>query len=467
MDALYGHSCGRCGGFSNAAEHRITFSPEALNNGLRSIFSGFDVKNDIQQDIFKETLRLFNQAAAKGISQNYDEKAITDEFLEQIRHNNEIFSVFRTHKMQNDIAKQLLNGNGQLKSYDQFRRDVAPLTGKYCDQWLNTEYNTAVIRAHRAADWKHFETEKDVYPNLMWMPTTSVTPDPVHQSFWERQLTLPVDDPFWGHHHPGERWGCKCTCEQTDAPVNDPIGVSGGGGERTSSKGLAGNPGQTGQLFSEDHPYYPKNCGSCPFNKGVRNRMNLFMNKKKDCESCQACQNVIFNAQLKSSPHYQKNAQLCKDYKANADYKNVEFDSYSGGMKAIHIGHNFDKIKGDYELHVQTVGFHKGHSVIFEKESSNIIGKRFTEGLWDGKEFEIAAVETASENNILRGLKHCASKRTTQYAVLYYPNGGYDDAILKKAINRYRGLAKLHDGQFLKFEKILCVQENTIIEITI
>lgn len=195
--------------------------------------------------------------------------------------------------MQNDIAKQLLNGNGQLKSYDQFRRDVAPLTGKYCDQWLNTEYNTAVIRAHRAADWKHFETEKDVYPNLMWMPTTSVTPDPVHQSFWERQLTLPVDDPFWGHHHPGERWGCKCSCEQTDAPVNDPIGVSGGGGERTSSKGLAGNPGQTGQLFSEDHPYYPKNCGSCPFNKGVKNRMSLFLNKKKDCESCQAVRSVI------------------------------------------------------------------------------------------------------------------------------------------------------------------------------
>lgn len=234
---------------------------------------------------------MFNQAAARGISESYDEAAITDAFLEQVRHNNEVFSAFRTHRMQNEIARQLLDGKGQLKSYEQFRRDVAPLTGKYCDQWLNTEYNTAVIRAHRAADWKHFETEKDVYPNLRWMQTTSAEPDPVHMNFWSSRLTLPVDDPFWDHHHPGERWGCKCTCEQTDEPVND-LGVHDDIPD-TASKGLHGNPGQTGQLFSEDHPYYPKNCSSCPFNKAVKNRMRLFLNKKKDCESCQACLNVV------------------------------------------------------------------------------------------------------------------------------------------------------------------------------
>ena len=99
--------------------------------------------------------------------------------------------------MQNAIARQMTDDKGQLKSFHQFRKDVEPLTGKYCDQWLNTEYNTAIIRAHRAADWKHFEAEKDVYPNLRWMPTTSANPDPVHARFWTQKLTLPVDDPFW------------------------------------------------------------------------------------------------------------------------------------------------------------------------------------------------------------------------------------------------------------------------------
>ena len=283
-----------CGGFVNSAEHKVTFSPDELIKGLEAIFDGFDVRDDIQPDIFRETLRLFNLAAAKGISESHYEDAVTDEFLEQIKHNNEVFSAFRTHRMQNDIAAQLIDADGHLKSWDKFRRDVAPLTGKYCKTWLNTEYNTAIIRAHRAADWKHFVNEQDVYPNLRWMPTTSATPDPVHETFWSKKLTLSVNDPFWGHHHPGERWGCKCTCEQTDDPVND-LGLS-EATKDTASKGLKGNPGETGKLFSEDHPYFPKSCGGCPFNNGLKNRFKGFFNKEKDCSSCMAVANGIVKA---------------------------------------------------------------------------------------------------------------------------------------------------------------------------
>lgn len=298
MDELYGQRCDRCGGFTNAADQKITFSPEALTKGLEEIFKGMNVRDEIQQDIFHETLRLFNLAAAKGISEAYDEEAITDEFLEQIRHNNEVFSAFRTHRMQNDIAKQLLDEKGQLKPFYKFKKDVEPLTGKYCDQWLNTEYNTAIIRAHRAAEWKHFETEKDVYPNLRWMPTTSINPDPVHESFWSRKLTLPIDDPFWSHHQPGERWNCKCSCEQTDEPVND-LGVH-EGMKDTANTGLHGNPAETGKLFSEDHPYYPKNCAGCPFNDGVKNRLTVLVNAGKDCAACRACAKAIQEAKAQN-----------------------------------------------------------------------------------------------------------------------------------------------------------------------
>lgn len=257
-------------------------------------------------------MRIFNRAAARGISEAYDEKAITDGFLEEIRHNNEVFAAFRTHSMQNAIARQMTDDKGQLKSFHQFRKDVEPLTGKYCDQWLNTEYNTAIIRAHRAADWKHFEAEKDVYPNLRWMPTTSANPDPVHARFWTQKLTLPVDDPFWDHHHPGERWGCKCTCEQTDEPVND-LGVTEDKTE-TASRGLKGNPGVTGKLFSEDHPYFPKDCGRCPFNSGATNVMKRFFNVKKDCSECKACVDKIDATQKQPGNNLSK---LIENVKAN------------------------------------------------------------------------------------------------------------------------------------------------------
>ena len=183
-----------------------------------------------------------------------DPSAITNRFLEELRTNNAVFSAFKTHRMQNDVARLLIDPEtGQLKSFDRWRRDVKGITDHYETDWLQTEYNTAVIRAHQAADWKHFMEEADVFPNVRWMPTTSITPDPLHQHYWETKLTLPVNHPFWDEHHPGDRWNCKCSLMQTDEPVN----ASGldGWTPPLPMPGLDNNPAKDGKIFSDTHPY--------------------------------------------------------------------------------------------------------------------------------------------------------------------------------------------------------------------
>lgn len=102
-----------------------------------------------------------------------------------------------------------------------------------------------------------------------------------------------------------------------------------------------------------------------------------------------------------------------------------------------------------------------------EAEPGTTYKLKYTEGFWDGKKFEVAGRETATENNVLRGLKHCAGKQTIKIAVLDYPNGGFDQSILENAIKRYKGLEKLKDGQFVPFERIICVQNDSIIFETI
>lgn len=130
------------------------------------------------------------------------------------------------------------------------------MTNHYVRQWLRTEYNTAVLRAHQAADWKHFEAEQDVFPNIRWMPTTSPQQDLLHAQYWQAKLTLPVNHPFWSQHRPGDRWNCKCSLEQTDEPTNDdvikdfkPV---------PKQPGLDNNPGEDAKLFSDTHPYVAK-----------------------------------------------------------------------------------------------------------------------------------------------------------------------------------------------------------------
>lgn len=234
----------------------MTFSARALTEGLLAIYrQSINVRTEIELNIFRETLRLFNEATARGLSESINPATVTDRFLEELRTNNAVFSAFKTHRMQNDIAAQLIDPEtGSLKSFERWRRDIQGMTDHYCLQWLQTEYNTAIIRAHQAADWKHFVEEADVLPNLRWMQTTSLTPDPLHEHYWSKKLTLPVGHPFWQEHRPGDRWNCKCSLMQTDEPVN--ASALEGWTPPLPVPGLDNNPAKDGKIFSDSHPYY-------------------------------------------------------------------------------------------------------------------------------------------------------------------------------------------------------------------
>lgn len=152
-----------------------------------------------------------------------------------------------------------------------------------------------------------------------------------------------------------------------------------------------------------------------------------------------------------------------KRLRETGEYYDIAVNPNGYGLKATHKSHNFDKNKGWYEKDVQNIGFNAGHSVILEAELDNIFGKRHTEGTWDGFVFEIASRETATVNNIKRGLEHCADKKTTEIAVLHFPDGGFNPDNFNKALHRYKGLEKLHDGQFRRFKKIICIQSGQIV----
>lgn len=209
------------------------------------------------------------------------------------------------------------------------------------------------------------------------------------------------------------------------------------------------NPGKTLQLFPPKHPYFPKGCAGCD------RKLTLAYDPSK--EKCRAC-TIIADQQRRNA-----NKQLYERLKKNPDYTKVKFDEKSGGVKATHKGHNFDKVGGKYELDVQESGYKTGHAVTLENEKGE---GRHTEGLWDGALFEVAGCETGSANNILRGLKHCASKLETEFAVIILPKTDFDKDIFETAIKRYKGLKKLNDGQYLKFKKIICIHKHEVVYTT-
>ena len=90
-------------------------------------------------------------------------------------------------------------------------------------------------------------------------------------------------------------------------------------------------------------------------------------------------------------------------------------------------------------------------------------GENYTEGLWDGSKFELAGCEhPENNNNIVKGLKHCASKTETQTAVLYFPNGNFVSEDVERAINRYYGLRKTLGDGFKDFDAIFVVSDDIV-----
>ena len=278
--------------------------------------------------MWREVLRILNEATVDGLLQS-SVPTHRDGFLAALCHSNEVFAAFKVHSMSERMAARLLNPDGTLKSFRQWADDVQPISSHYVGAWLRTEYDTAVIRAHNAADWQQFVRDADVMPNLRWMPTTSPAPESSHRAFWERKLTLPVSDPFWDEHHPGDRWNCKCSLEQTDDPPTPELKAE--FSAEVPQPGLTNNPGKDGHTFSQDHPYFPKSCAACGFYKkaSIKNRLlPAFLNiRAKDCYNCPYINGCI--------------SRMSSDgFKLEHNFKN-------GGKLYVHP--DIDKDKADYK----------------------------------------------------------------------------------------------------------------------
>lgn len=187
------------------------------------------------------------------------------------------------------------------------------------EHWLRTEYNTAVLRSQRAADWQRFEREKDILPNLEWMPSTSAHPGVDHKIYWG--VILPIGHPFWSRHRPGDRWNCKCRLESTDEPAtaipSDPNPK-----DNQPAPGLDNNPGVDGKLFSDSHPYIENGY------KGAKEAVKEFMEKK-----------FPDYANVKVEPRHDQNArysertkEIKKEARAQLQGKEITHADLKGGI---------------------------------------------------------------------------------------------------------------------------------------
>ncbi len=380
--------------------------------------------------LIAETLKQLKTAIASGVPHEVPETV-----RYALENNAFIFSGFKAFHTLREVGLSLVTDKGDIKPFETFRRDVEAVNNRYNHNYLYAEYNHAVGASLMAARWQKIESDGDRY-DLQYRTAQDDRVREDHAIL--HGTTLPPSDPFWSLYLPPNGWNCRCTAVQVRKgkyPQSDPdLSMLRGNNctENAKQQIFRFNPGKDLQLFPPKHPYY---------------------------KAPEAAKQVIEQQAAERTEHYTEYERL----KGDPNYTDVEYDPVTGGVRASHVEHNFNAVGGKYELEAQLAGFRAGHIVIFGPENNSEYHKRHTEGTWNGLQFEVAGRETATTNNIKRGLEHCADKKSTQIAVLDFPNGGFTLEKFDIALRRYMGLEKLNDGQFLRFKKIICVQKGQIV----
>jgi hypothetical protein len=248
IDTLYNsnHECNLAD--DNTSNNTPIWDSSVVEKHLKKIHKGFDVKNNIETEVYEATRETLNKAVDKGFA-GFEFGDSDKVFLEELKYNNAVFAAFKTYRNQNQIAKLLIDEKGNARSFAEFIKVAKPVAEKFNVQHMRTEYTTAVRRAQITANFRQFRRDEDIAPNLTWIASRSAEPRTSHKKYYG--LTLDMNHSFWKEHFPGDEWGCKCGIEQTDEQESTSIPES----TSKQATGLDENPADTARIFSPTNVY--------------------------------------------------------------------------------------------------------------------------------------------------------------------------------------------------------------------
>lgn len=182
---------------------------------LRRIYNGGG-KNTFDAQLFWHTSRVLNKGLRDGLQGNgkqnialaqnpsftygIDDPAMLTAFEQNI---------FRFAGAKTLAQVQALNQLfRQSKSFAEFKALAASQVKIFNSQWLETEYNTAVLTGEAAATYKRLKAQTDIFPYWEYKTAGDHLVRPEH-AFLE-DLILPANDPRWQKLFPPNGWNCRC-----------------------------------------------------------------------------------------------------------------------------------------------------------------------------------------------------------------------------------------------------------------
>jgi len=253
----------------------MKYTDKQIESLLTAIYDGRISRGNLPEDLYYAIGEYLERGVIEGLGGVGAVTKFTGskaELAASLRENVWLFSGAKTFQTVSALEGLLTDDEG-VRSFKDFKEFARKEYDLYNDTWAKAEYDTAIGQAQNAITWNNIEETKDVLPLLRYSAIIDQNTSDICEPL--NGITLPVDDPFWDVYMPENHYNCRCTVEQlTDGEltnketlkdIHETVG-------KEMNSAFKMNPGKTGQVFSNEHPYFdvPKE-----FKKDAENNFGL------------------------------------------------------------------------------------------------------------------------------------------------------------------------------------------------
>ncbi len=254
IEALYFPSC--CDQVPEAINSGTTPAnavdlDRAVNKAMKKVYDKKLKAGGIDEEVFWHWSAGIYREVLSGYGVNLsDLKYGTNDhvMITQLRHNAHVFAAFKNHHFTNELVNALVDENGKVRSESSFLKVAKGLGEKYDLNWYKTERVQALLSGRNAQRWQKIQSRKGTFPNVEYVTvkddrTSQICKD-LSGGVWS------VDDPVLDRLAPSNHWRCRSFLRSTKKELNPKVT------NEELADGFTNNPGKSGMVYGDDHPYY-------------------------------------------------------------------------------------------------------------------------------------------------------------------------------------------------------------------
>ncbi len=142
------------------------------------------------------------------------------EMLKNLQNSVYQFSAAKNHQQLKALTQALIGDDNKIRNYSQFKQAAYQINDTHVNQWLKTEYNTAISSGQMASKWVQIEANKKTLGILEFDAVMDGRTSDLCASL--NGVRKPVDDSFWSKYYPPNHFSCRSTVRQRGGSYSTP-----------------------------------------------------------------------------------------------------------------------------------------------------------------------------------------------------------------------------------------------------